>query len=370
MRILCIYPGMDFTLNDNAYMLDYLRRKDCKLMIICSKMCDLKSSRIMPSYEFVNDIHIHRIYDNFREQSAIIPRKFGTVLLLAKQFRPDIIFCSQQFNMFIASRLQKELGKPIVLLVEFAKDPINLLKRKWYLGLKFMAPFISSFYWNWLSKKTAIIITSNPEDIPYISVMQKKDIVMYYLPWCTHIPDNIQSLPEIKKLDRIIYVGSISKWKNSIEFKKTIPILLSKTPIREIVIIGPILQKGILEPLLNQYENIHYHPTLPRNDTLKLIKESFLSYTPVKIGGWGFIGDSWGVKTPLVVTHNHYYFNDGIDSMVVVDLNKIHETVNELYNRPVLYKNIQEEGWRRYLNNHSAESVGQRLFEILQVVVD
>lgn len=361
---------MDFALNDNAYMLQYLSEHGCKLIVFCSKKCDLKSERLLPSYEIIKNIIIYRIFDNFKEQSSLIPGKFKEILSLAKSFQPDVIFCSQQFNMSIAYKLRVYLKIPIVLLIEFAKDPINLVKKRWYLGLKFLAHPIATCYWRWLSTNAKVIITTNPEDIPYIPILQRSGTTMYYLPWCTHIPDEIQTYKSKKCMDRMIYVGSISKWKNSQEFLQTIPLILRKSPIREIFIIGPIIERGIIDPLLHQYSNIRYYQTLPRNDVLKLIKESFISYTPVIIGGWGFIGDSWGVKTPLLITHNHYNFNHGEDAMVIDDLPQIHNAVNTLLNDPILYQHLQETGWKRYSEQHSAESVGKKLFDILKTVVN
>ena len=51
-------------------------------------------------------------------------------------------------------------------------------------------------------------------------------------------------------------------------------------------------------------QRLKYIPALPRCEILKLIVQSYYAFTPVKEGGWGFLGDCWGTRTPLLMLNN------------------------------------------------------------------
>ncbi len=369
MRILCLYPAMSKKYNDMAYVLIYLHKLGIELGVIASRTYVSKGRVMVPKYEDMDGIPIFRVHGTFKEQSSGLIKKYNEVYKTAKKFHPDIIFCSQQFNMFIAQRLKKDLHIPIVLLVEFANDPLKLVKRRWYLGLKPLAHPVADLYWRWLSKNTKAIITSYIGDKKYLKGLSRYGTQVYYIPWCNHIPSEISLRPVKKKTLRGVYVGSLSKWKNTDEFAKTVPVILELTPVKEFVIVGPGSGVDVVKKLKKQYgERVKYIESLPRVEALKLIQDSFFAYTPVKSGGWGFIGDSWGVKTPLIITHNEYEFKGRIDSLIVDDLDIIHLRINELYENPQLYRKLQESGFKRYQRDHSAKSVGDKLLGVFESV--
>lgn len=361
---------MDIRVNDNAYALTYLKDAGAEVAVICSRMCGLKSAEKRCKFEEMQGIPIHRIYEDFSEQSSFPMKHYDQVYRIAKQFQPSVIFCSVQSNMFIANRLKVELGAPIVLLVEYAYDPTRLLRRRWYLGLTSLACPVANVYWRWLSKKSQAIITSFIGDKQHLRHLSRYGTPVYYVPWCNHIPDEILASNEEKNSQRGIYIGSLSKRKNTNEFAETIPSILERTPVREFVVVGPGSGIEVVRKLKGCYgARINYIPSLPRTEALKLIQNSYFSYTPVRAGGWGFIGDSWGVGTPLIVTHNEYGFRDRVDSLVVNRIDEISRVVNELYEDPQLYGRIREGGSDRAQREHSAESVGDKFLKIFEGVV-
>ena len=367
MKILWISPGVNKKLDDYVYVLLYLKKMGLDITVMCSRSFHPKGKGEGLEYENMDGIPIYRIYRDFSEQSSYPIKQYNQVYNIAREFQPDIIFCSQQFNMFIAQRLKKDLHIPIVLLVEFANDPLKLVKRRWYLGLKPLAHPVADLYWRWLSKNTKAIITSYIGDKKYLKELSRYGTPVYYVPWCNHIPNEISTREAKKNTLRGIYVGSLSKWKNTDEFGATIPIILEHTPVKEFVIIGPRSGMDVVTKLKKQYgERVKYIESLPRVEALKLIQDSFFAYTPVKSGGWGFMGDSWGVKTPLIVTHNEYELKNRVDAMIVYDVEKIDITINHLYKNHDLYKALQREGYQRYRRFHTAESVGERCYEIMK----
>lgn len=370
MRVLCIYPGMDIKVNDNAHALLYLKNAGVDVAVICSRMCSLKSAEKRSKFEEMQGIPIHRIYEDFPEQSSFPVKRYDQVCRVARRFQPDVIFCSVQSNMFIANKLKADLGVPVVLLVEYAHDPTKLLRRRWYLGLKPLARPVVNVYWRWLSKNAQAIITSFIGDKPYLQHLSRYGAPVYYVPWCNHIPEGISAGDDEKNRERGIYIGSLSRRKNTQEFAETIPRILERTPVREFVVVGPGSGVEVVQRLKDRYgERIKYTPSVPRIEALELIGNSFFSYTPVRDGGWGFIGDSWGVGTPLIVTHNEYGFRDRVDSLVVDRIGNIDLFVNELYRDPQLYGRIREGGRQRALRDHSAKEVGDKCLRIFEDVL-
>ena len=370
MRVLCIYPGMDIRVNDNAYALTYMKEMGTDLAVICSRMSGLKSAEKRSRFEEMEGIPVHRIYEDFREQSSFPVTRYDQVYRIARQFEPDIIFCSQQLNMPIANKLKADLGVPIVLLVEYACDPTRLLNRRWYLGLRPLARPVASIYWQWLCKHSRAIITSFVGDKSHLGFLSRHGTPVYYIPWCNHIPKEIVAAGEEKDVHRGVYVGSLSKWKNTGEFLVTLPRILERTPVKEFVVVGPGPGVEVIRKLKGRYgERIRHLPSLPRVEALRLIQSSFFAYTPVRGGGWGFIGDSWGVGTPLVVTHNEYGFRHRVDSLVASRLDDIDLFVNELYENSQLYRRLAEEGFERAMREHSAKAVGDKLRMVFESVV-
>ena len=369
MRVLAIFPGMDKRFNDNAYALIQLRRMGIELVIITSRNSDLKYSQLSPEYEDMDGIPIHRVYRNYSEQTSWPLKKYDLVRDISARLNPDLILCSQQLNMPIANRLKAEFGVPIVLLVEFAHDPKLLLgRRRLYLSFDPIAPFIAKLYWHWLCVSSKAIITCNPSDKRYLYKLGALGTPVHFVGWCNEKPEGARSFPKNKHRDKGIYAGSLQKksFKNSEELIKTIPGILENTPTKEFVIIGNgSLVEEIKELVFQWNGRVRYIKELSRRDVWELITESFFAYTPVKYGGWGFIGDAWSARTPLVVTHNGYEFMNEEDALIS-DVNSIDSAITELYNNNGLYVKLQEGGESRYNRFHTAERVAQDIYRVFQ----
>jgi glycosyltransferase involved in cell wall biosynthesis len=362
---------MHIGVNDYGHALVHLAKRGVSLCVICSRQCGGKGHQSLPEYEEMSGIPVHRVYRDAAEQFAHPARGYQKVREIARQFRPNLLFCSQQFNMPIAAELRRNLDIPIVLLVEFACDPAKLIKRRWTLGVSWLAPPVARVYWRWLSRNTHAIITSYIGDRQHLRYLERYHTPVYYVPWCNHIPEEVAGREGVKDPNRGVYVGSLSPWKNTDEFLSTVPILLKQTPVKEFVIVGPgpgIDAVHALQARLG--DRVRHIESLPRVEALKLVQDSFFSYTPVKAGGWGFIGDSWGVRTPLIATHNEYELRDGTDALLADRPEDIHQAVRRLYDSSETYRRLQEGGFARYRQEHSAERVGDRLLEVFHSVLN
>src|SRR5450759_4202262 len=105
---------MNKLVNDNAYMLIRLRDKGVKLAIVTGRSMDLKGEGNLPTYENMDGIPIHRLYENLQDMFLFPHKGLSKILEIAGDLKPDLIFCSQELNMRLALLIQKSLKKPIV----------------------------------------------------------------------------------------------------------------------------------------------------------------------------------------------------------------------------------------------------------------
>jgi glycosyltransferase involved in cell wall biosynthesis len=366
MNILCIYPGMDKQVNDNAYMLIRLRDKGVKLAIVASRSMGLKGEGSLPVYENMNGIDIYRLYENLQDM-FLFPRKgLKKILEIVQDLKPDLIFCSQELNMRLALLIQKKVKKPIVLLVE---DAGRIFSGEAHADRKirsamflFGIPSGPSF-WSWLCEKADALITCSPRDQQNLGLLSKHNRLVFYLPWPSYIPSDLECA-STKEKGRGVYVGSLYPFKNTQEFEKTIPLILEKTKTQQFVVVGT----GPHAPIIKNLELIHGGAIcsidhLSRTEALRLIANSYYAYSPVKTGGWGFIGDCWSAKTPLVMTHNDNYVTNNVNALVAEDQFDLVKIINRLYEEPEVYKKLQANGYKEY-EKRKADVVGDELYNI------
>jgi glycosyltransferase involved in cell wall biosynthesis len=361
---------MSKQLNDNAYMLIRLHEKSVKLVIIAGKSMGLKGEGNLPSYENMDGIEIFRLYDNY--QMFLSPQKeINKILEIAKTLKPDLIFCSQELNMRLALLIQKFIKKPIVLLVE---DAGRIFSGEAYSSLKIKSSMLffgiptGPKFWSWLCEKADALITCSPRDQANLESLSNYNKPIYFLPWPAHIPKNFE-FGAVRNRGKAVYVGSLSQVKNTQEFEHTLPAILRETETTQFVIVGLGPHVPIIKKLREQYDQKIIHiPQLPRYDALKLISSSYYAYTPVVTGGWGFIGDCWSMKTPIVMTHNDNYVINNKNALVVDGIKDLVQKINLLYKQQDLYQALQENGFREY-SDRSASVVANKLYSILASVI-
>jgi glycosyltransferase involved in cell wall biosynthesis len=195
-----------------------------------------------------------------------------------------------------------------------------------------------------------------------IKELSAQGISAAYIPWPSGGQKISEDIPQVR--GRAVFIGAFDPHKNLEECLLTIPRLLSQAPLNEFYFIGDGHSAPVVDELLRKYPHaIRHVKSMSREDCLRLISSSFFCYSPAVDGGWGFIGDAWSMKRPLVTTHNHYGFRNGIDSIVTDDQN-IGGAVRRLYDDKELYHRIAEGGFLRFKNSHSPENVGIKYLEV------
>lgn len=358
--------------NDNAHMLIRLNNKGMKLAVVASRSMSLKGQGILPIYENMDGIPIHRLYGTLQDMFLLPQRGLNKIWEIANDLKPDLIFCSHELNMRLAILIQKALKKPIVLLVE---DAGRIYSGEAYssgsLKLRTIMTFMTLFgipppgpkLWSWLCEKSKVLITCSPRDQQIYGLLSKRNKSIFYLPWPCYIPDNFEYAS--RRENKGIYIGSLYPVKNTQEFEHTLPLILEKSKTQQFVVVGPGTHAKIIRKLEQRYgKAICYINNLPRTEALKLISSSYYAYTPVKTGGWGFIGDCWSMGTPIVMTHNDNYVANNINALVARNEIDLVTKINSLYEDSHLYKNLQKKGYEQY-EKRKADVVGDKLYEIL-----
>ena len=362
---------MSKQVNDNAHMLIRLHDKGVKLAIVACKSMGLKGDGNLPPHDNMDGIQIHRLYENSQDMFLFPGKKLNKILEIAKDLKPDLILCDQELNMRLALLVQKYLKKPIVLLLEdagkiFSGELHNSPKIK--SAMFFFGIPSGPKFWSWLCEKADALITCSPRDQQILGLLSKHNKPVFYLPWPSYIPSNFECA-STRENGRGIYIGSLYPFKNTQEFEKTLPLILEKTKTQQFVVVGPGPHAPLIKKLEHRYgEAIHYVNHLPRTEALRLISNSYYAYSPVKIGGWGFIGDCWSMRTPIVMTHNDNYVINSVNALVAKDENDLVSNINRLYDDVELYRNLQTNGFEEY-EKRKADVVGDKLYNILTKVL-
>ena len=356
--------------NDNAFMLIELQNQGVRLAVIASRSAGLKGRKQLPRYEEMDGVPIHRLYSTPLEMFLFPRANLKKVLQVTEQLKPQLIFCSEERNMRLALLVQKYLELPIALLVEDGgrilsgeSQTYRTLTRKYMM--KILGIPIGPQLWHWLCDKASTLTTCHPRDKRILDKLSRCGKPVFYVPWPTHIPKNLGPLMA-KKKHRGVYLGSLSTSKNTQEFESTIPRIFKETPTQEFIVVGPGPQAKNIKKLCDRIGNrLKYVEELPRETALRLIAESYYGYTPVVTGGWGFIGDCWSMKTPVVMTHNDEYVIRNTNALVAENEKDLILNINRLFDDPDLFRRLQQNGFQEHLNR-TEKKVSEGLLAVFE----
>ena len=376
MNLLCLNSEMAKTLCDDYFIFKRIREKGANVAFVTGRTSGARAMNMkLPLYENEDGFSIYRLYRDENEMLLFPRRRLSEILKIAKELRPDIIHCQGWPRIRLALLLRNYLRIPIVMHVEIASGILS--KRfigSWKMrtvGLLLGLPTRGTTFWSWLCEKSDALITSHPPDQQILPLLSEHGKPVYYLPWPADIPEDCE-LPSTRDRGRGIYVGLLIPFKNTQEFEWVLPLILQRTPTKEFIVIGASAPSHalIIKRLQQKYgDAIKYIPRLKtRCDIMKFIASSYYAFTPVKEGGWGFIGDCGGTGTPLIMLHNVFCSKD-LEPRVARDREDLIRKINRLYEDPLFYQKLQEVGYDAY-KKRTADVVGDKLYSILQRTIE
>ncbi|MFC1658645.1 hypothetical protein ACFL1D_04570 [Candidatus Omnitrophota bacterium] len=374
MNIVAICPNLSVKVSSFAEVPVYWGEKGHRVIVItCQQMDALKGKWIFPEQEMLGNTSFYRPYKNLTELYHRQGIHYFSIKRMLIDFKPHIVFCSGRGNIKLSRMIKKEFNIPSVFLTEYARDPFMLLsfKGKKYLqalNTGFLFKSYIGYYWRNLCRVFDAIMVSYHGDREYLDKLSYHGTEIHYAPWCNQIP-------ELKKENRErgmgIHIGGLFPFKNAQELIKTIPLILENTPTERFIVIGPgPIAKGIVRLKQRYTRHIEYIESLPRQEAISFLAKSFYAYTPVIKAGLGFIGDSWGVKTPLIATHDvGRFLRNREDTLISQNVKSIDKVINELYNSEELYNTLVNNGYQRYLRDHTKEAVGENYLRVFSSVI-
>lgn len=369
MNVLAIYPGFNLEMNEFAYVMQHLAELGHQVTVITARQNPMKGIANSPEFEQAGQLQIYRPYKNF-DQMIYFPQLQGqTIRSIVAQTQPDVIFCSQEYNMSLAKMIQRLTKAPLVLAVE---DAGRLLagripgrvrpKLMWLVGV----PTFGRYYWRWLCSQADAIITYDSTDVSRLDQLSSFGTPVAFVPWCNPMPKDF--VKPTSRQNRVIYIGTFGSHKNTNALGWAIPQILEQTPTERALLIGPG-DIGVVETLQQQFgERIEYLPGCSRKDALTYLASSFFAFTPLKAGYGGFIGDAWRVETPLVAVPGTVGLVHNQDVLIPESEEQLAATVNRLYEEPALYQALQAGGCQR-AQQSSVPTVASKIFNVLAQVV-
>lgn len=368
MRILCLYPGMDPRFNDNFHALRYMQEQGHELVLLTRRDPGLKSTEQSPDFEQVAGVKIHRQWKNVAELNSLEPASLARAVQIADDFAPDLVWCSYQGNLPLGRHLSERYGKPLIVLVESLYNRESLLGRRDRWWRRPLLEVRAQRYRQHLLERADAVITSDPLEPTRIRTLDPSGTRVFFVPWCTEVPDDAAANGG-RARDQAVYIGSLYHFKNAQQLPGMIRSLLDSTPVERVSVVGPGPLRPKIEALLPRYGRaLTYIESLPRVDALALLRESFFAFTATKMGGWGFFGDAWAVRTPLLALHNGYGLTDGVDASLASANGGVAGAARRLYDDSVYHQAIRDGGRKRYVENHTAEAVGSAYLRVIRDV--
>lgn len=367
MRLVVILPVITKKLNSiSSVFINLKNNHNYNILILTSTSQGLKGKGKNSEYEDMDGVAIHRIFEDIEEIKLAYKQKLSKAIKIVENFKPDIMLTGTRWTLNFAYEVANKFSIPLILLLEFAQNSVRLCRKREYLGLEFLAPISAKFVWKYLTKMTSTIITSFIGDQANLGKLSVNSCKVFYVPWCNQLPEEYHLGTIDNKKNQCIFAGELSKITITKEFMKSIPLLLNKTKIEKLVVIGYGPREIYIRKLISEFpSNIEYLGPLPRLEVLKHIEESKIAFQPARSGGWGFIGECWALGTPLFTFGNHYGFKHKIDSIILNKPEDIIKYTNDLLENNELYSTISNNGKRRYIDNHTGKSVADRFAYII-----
>lgn len=372
MKVLALYPYLDPSINSIAQAILWLGANGNEVLVVAARTANsLKGDLSFDEESRFPGVTIVRPYTTSREQANKYSRHYARVLQRAREFSPELLFCSSLQNFSFARALQKDLQIPIVVNVEKLQQPLDALK---FRGLSYLkkigaTPILSAVARLYMRLRVfpciEAMLFSFYGDMEYSRQLNTKTLPVHYVPWCNNSPefDDIKKTPA-----QGIYIGGINDTKNTSELVAAIPILLEKTSTKKFTVIGPGPYATQMQELVGRYPGrVEYITNLPLAKAQRYIAEAGYAFTPVINMGWGFVGDCWSLKTALVATHKMQGFiNHDVDCLIADNLDELPVLVERLITDTNLRQRIEKTAYSRYTREQSAQAVGSRYADIFR----
>lgn len=379
MKILCFYPSLDLRVDAIAEVPLAISKRGHEVLVLGSHSVNsLKGRYELPRDERHGTLRFFRPFTSYRQMRYSSRAVLEPIREEIRDFHPDIIFCSGEFNLRVARFFQKaeqSRRPPLVLLMEFlSADRIIYPRLKGYNALRackmqWLFRFFRSIYLRRIARWIdALICVEYQPEASARAIFEKRHIPVCHIPWTA----KARGTPSKKEALSGIHIGSLEAFKNAGEFLQTLPLILENSRTTRFEVIGPGPYAEDIRRLQQKYPGrLIYTESVPREEAEALIAKRCYGYTPVRAGGLGFIADCWAQRTALIATSSlNGYLQSGEDCLIADAPEKIAETVNRLLEDDMLRKKLEENGYQRYLHDHTPEHIADQYIDLFTSVLE
>jgi glycosyltransferase involved in cell wall biosynthesis len=362
IKVFAIYPAFDCSINEMAVVWAKLCESNDSTCTVVTNIKDtLKANVSVSSRETLKNLEIHRFVSPLSSEKVL-----KQIIAIASNLRPDVIFCAVDQNLPIARAVQRVFPAPICLHTEYFLDNSYGLRRRSYLGVKWFRPIVHYWYRLNILSQCESVLCSNPEEFFNLN---KDNFTnkLWYLPWPI-INTNLNGTYEDRKLNQIVYIGSLSKAKGVTNLVNYLLALLYEFPEFEIIIVGPKIDRTASIAITNLQQEgkdrVKLFNRCSKEEALDLISSSFCVISPGKRLGWGIIGDAWVTSTPIITVGLHYDLVDGKNCILAKDIRTFLFLFNKLLNDKQLWTKLSE-GGKASAELHHIDVVASSLLDCL-----
>lgn len=371
MRLLFVIHYCSPDVNDNALGPVYLGEAGHQVLVISSRYAkSLKGEVRAKEREIIGGTEFFRPYPEWLDLTNKPWSHWDDVVRRVDDFKPDVVIGFGEFNYKLSLALSRHYSIPYILYVEYL-NPVKFsapVRGKALLMRAFPSFYklISSAFQAYLKRNVAAIMYAYYGDKLYEEKLIKRFPHVYYVPWCTDTGDFEQNGK--KGPGTGIYIGSLEVFKNSQVLLDMVAVILDRTGTRKFTVVGP----GSLAPAARKLhelygERFEYRESVTREEALRLISNSSYGFTTVKDCGLGFIGDCWGVGTPLVSMYDlDGFLNQGEDCLVASNADDLVVAVDELLYSESLSQRLINSGKARHNSNYTARAVGEKYVDVIR----
>lgn len=367
LKILAIYPGLNPVFDDDAFILSSLVKMGCQIKVITSRMSMLKSNEQCGEFENFKGVEIYRPYSHPDDLMRNPDAMQGELIRMFDEFSPDILFLNSFRSLSIARLLQGYRRIPSLLRLETA-EPLSLLQRRYYLGLRPLGRILGRAKWRYTATTVDAMMTNDPADQPNLAQLGVRGRHAYYAAHCAQQPDDVH-LAGPRNRGEMIYIGSMIRHKNCTAWLDTVPALLEHTPVERFTVIGRGPYQYVVETLRKRFgDRIQYIPGVTRNEALERLSGAYLAYTESD-SGWGFLCDAWAVGTPVLCPQSTFGIVADKTGLMPQGTQAVVEKIRLLYSDENFYHSLQDAGALRLQTEHSPEKVSYQYLNIFNKIL-
>lgn len=359
VKVLAIFPAFDPQINEMAMVWQRLCQSglvDCT--VVASRTDSLKAHESCADTERYNGLTIYRLkgkVDSRRNREELMSIAFAC--------HPEWIFCEIPHYLPMATDIRKRTGARIVVRTDYFLDDTMGLGRRWYLGQRWLRPYIHRIYRRLVASRCEVILSCNPVEFAATG-FDNCSGKLQYLPW-PH-PSQLEFVPRIRRDSTFsVYVGSLSRNKGALVLRDYFLFLLRNTRDFRLALIGPPTDASGAETISTLRDaggsRVDIRRHCSRAEAIELVSRALFVLSPGRRLGWGLIGDAWSVGTPVIAHACHYDLIDRENCLLAPDASTFFEAVAQLQSEESVWNKLSTGGRETVLNLHSLGLVADRL---------